>query len=142
MGMAGQYATGMQGGMYGTNMPGQQVNPAMFMTAMAGLNPMMPGMNPMAGANPFATNVPGMMGGMPGMGMPGMGMGMQPTGFPPNQMGGGYCQQNPMAQNLYAPQSNFMTGAMGGPGPSVESFQRDGFRILGKEPVKPKNDEG
>lgn len=25
-----------------------------------------------------------------------------------------------------------------GPGPKVESFQKDGFNILGKQPVKPK----
>lgn len=32
---------------------------------------------------------------------------------------------------------------MSGPGPSIESFQKDGFRIMGREPVKVvNNDEG
>jgi len=29
-----------------------------------------------------------------------------------------------------------------GPGPSIASFQKDGFKIMGREPIKPKNDEG
>ena len=36
-------------------------------------------------------------------------------------------------------QSNF---GIAGPGPSIESFQKDGFKILGREPVKVKNEEG
>lgn len=54
-----------------------------------------------------------MMGGM-GMGMPGMGMGGNfATNIPPSS---GLLNQ-PVAS---------------GPGPKIESFQRDGFNILGK----------
>lgn len=31
---------------------------------------------------------------------------------------------------------------LNGPGPSIESFQKDGFKIMGREPVKVKNEEG
>jgi hypothetical protein len=50
------------------------------------------------------------------------------------------------------PSSNFPTGPFGagpgpigintGPGPRIESFQKDGFKITGREPIKPKNEEG
>lgn len=55
------------------------------------------------------------------------------TGFPP--------QPSAMAAPFGGPAitSNL---PLTGPGPSIESFQKDGFKILGKEPIKPKNEEG
>lgn len=80
----------------------------------------MPGMLP----NQFAT---GMMPMQPGFG------GTFGTGFPP--------QPSAMAAPFGGPafSSNL---PLTGPGPSIESFQKDGFKIMGKDPIKPKNEEG
>ena len=125
---------------YGTNMmmPNQQQQ--QFMTGMPGGMPMMQpgmmqpgmfatGMNPMMGGG-FG----GPMGGMGGGGMPGgMGGGMggfaasmnQPSG--PQGFGGG-----PAAMG--APVAS-------GPGPKqLESFQRDGFNVLGRQAMKKEED--
>lgn len=38
---------------------------------------------------------------------------------------------------------SYAANPMGGNrGPGIESFQKDGFKIMGKEPIKIKNDEG
>ena len=60
--------------------------------------------------------------------MPGMG-----NGYGTSNMGAGFSVPNQYAAN---PIGNLNRG------PGIESFQRDGFKIMGKEPVKPKNDEG
>lgn len=62
-----------------------------------------------------------------------------------NQFGGGFQQPQPAFNQ---PAGNFnQFNNLGGAfptnqGPSIESFQKDGFKILGREPIKVKNDEG
>lgn len=149
---ANQFTTNMPGGagMFATNM------------GMMGMGAGMPGMGPGA-MNPGMIN-PGMFmtgapGGIGGMGMPPGGMSMFNTGMPgmggapigmggmfgggPSLGGAGNFGGIPTAPPSFIngpPTSSNM--AMQGPGPSIESFQKDGFKILGKEPIKPKNDEG
>jgi hypothetical protein len=89
----------------------------------------------------FMTGMP-----MGGGGMAPVGMGGFATGIPPS-MGGGF-NAGPFATSQ--PPSNAVFGGpaftsnlpLNGPGPSIESFQKDGFKIMGREPVKMKNDEG
>jgi hypothetical protein len=98
-----------------------------------GMNMGMPGMGmqgmPGFGAGNFATNMNPMMGGGFGMG------GMPPastfaTNAPPSTGGfGGFGG---------APGGNFAAG----PGPSADSFRKDGFNIMGKQPVKVVDEEG
>lgn len=121
MGQFGGGMPGVMGGMPGMGMPQQN----MFMTnMMPGMGMSMPG----GGMGGFSTNT---------MGMPGMGMGMG--------MGGGFGTNINPSQNMSAPQTKPFnppnTIPQSGPGPSFESFQRDGFKILGREPIKTKNEE-
>ena len=122
--------------------------PAMnpYMTGYAGsgmMNPPMMGMpNPQMGMMPlnpyvgapsagnFATAMPGLMGPGAGLGMPAGSMGQYGT-----NMGGFTSGPTQFGANPFG-------GQPINRGPGIESFQKDGFKVLGKEPVKPKNEEG
>ena len=84
------------------------------------LNPMMPSnFNPMAPSmGGFGTNIGGPIGGF-GTNMP--------SSFLSGQFGAG--GSAPLLGNT-------------GQGPRIESFQKDGFKITGAEPIKTKNEEG
>lgn len=63
---------------------------------------------------------------MGNQGFGGMGMGNFSTNMPQSQPGFGGMP----------PMTN-----ISGPGPSIESFQKDGFNLLGKQAIKKKEDE-
>ncbi len=46
------------------------------------------------------------------------------------------------AANPYATSGLPQASNSGFSGPSIESFQKDGFKIMGRDPIKPKNEEG
>lgn len=124
----------MMGGM------GMGVNPMQFMTGMpnsmgmnmGGMNSMgmggIGGMGGYGGPGQFNTNMNPMMGGSYGMGAP---QSNYATSMPAGSMGGFGGGASMGGQNFAA-----------GPGPSQDSFRRDGFNILGKEPVKKVDEEG
>jgi len=90
---------------------------------------------------------PGMfMTGMPmGGGMPPVGMGAFATGVPPAMGGfnaGPFATSQPPFNSVFGGPAFTSNLPLNGPGPSIESFQKDGFKIMGREPVKVKNDEG
>ena len=65
---------------------------------------------------------------------------MYMTGMPNNlhQFGGIGQISGYAASQFGGPQ---ISAPMQGPGPSIESFQKDGFKIMGKEPIKVKDQE-
>jgi len=105
-----------------------------FMTGMGGMGGPMGGPGGFGPGGMFATNMNPMMGG--GFsGMAGMGGNFGTNINPP--MGGGGFGGPSNSSNLG------QTTLASGPGPSIESFKKDGFNILGKQAfIKKEEEEG